>query len=158
MLPPGFGDRFRQELVHSRSGPSVAARLDPLLERIAAAEEHRALPAERVGGSEGAKRIAAGDLLGSEFMRGFFLSEATLADAQSLVRRLQTLLRLLDREATGFVTWGCFADVIVSVAPPRLLRYNVLAFLDAQTDSPNSLIDYAEFVITGKVLILDEFW
>ena len=159
-LPPGFGDRFRQDIVH-RPGPPVAAKLDPLFERIAAAEEHRALPTEKLGVSEGApaqQRIAAGDLLGSEFMRRFFLSNATLADAQSLVRRLQTLLRLLDKEATGFVTWGHFADVIVSVAPPQLLRSNVLAFLDAQADSPNSLIDYAEFVITGKVMILDEFW
>ena len=143
--------------------PSSALLVDPLFERIATnvAEEHHPLPKATLqtpAGSEAKQRTEAGDLLDSEFMRRFFLSETTLADAQSLVQRLQTLLRIIDREASGFVTWGTFADVIVSLAPPKVLRSSVLGFLDAQADSPNSLIDYAEFVITGKVLILDEFW
>ena len=43
------------------------------------------------------------------------------------------------------------ARVILAVAPPSLLRADVMAFMEAQTDDDQALIDYREFIISGKV-------
>jgi hypothetical protein len=138
-------------------GTSFPDELDPLLQRLKAVEGESSwpLPAEAM---RGGRRIAANDLMGHEFMRRFFIGSATLSDAQSLVQRLQTVIKLIDKEETGYIRWSEFTDLIISISPQYLLRSNVIAFLEAQADVPSSFIDYNEFIITGKVLILDEFW
>ena len=61
----------------------------------------------------------------------------------------------MDKDDTGYVSWKCFGRVLVSLAPSHLLRSDVTAFLDAQVDNEDDLVDYKEFSISGKVLILE---
>jgi hypothetical protein len=134
--------------------------LDPLFQAVdEAASVHAVLSAELLEGAEGRTRtrIGAADLAGHDFMRAFFVSKGSLQDAQSLVSRLHTLLRIVDRDASGFVSWGTFSDIILSLAPPHLVRSNVVGFLEAQADAPTALFDYNEFVISGKVSISTAF-
>ena len=107
------------------------------------------------GGTQSRVQIKAEKLVDLEFIRRLFTEDATLADTQHLVRRLQDLLELLDRDASGFVPWESFSRVIMAVLPPNLLRADVTAFLEAQTTSPLDLVDYREFTISGKVLIVE---
>lgn len=53
------------------------------------------------------------------------------------------------------MTWESFARVLLAIAPPSLLRSDVLTFMQAQTESDQNLIDYREFVISGKVMVLE---
>lgn len=61
----------------------------------------------------------------------------------------------MDNEDTGFVSWESFARVLLAIAPPKLLREDVVEFMQAQTDSDQNLVDYREFVISGKVMIVE---
>lgn len=121
-------------------------------------------------------RIRAEKLRDMKFLRNFFLGKATLGDTQELINKMQVserlndiiivvvllivfvikdILELMDKDDTGYVTWKCFGRVLVSLAPKHLLRSDVTAFLDAQVDNEDDLIDYKEFAISGKVLILE---
>lgn len=135
--------------------------LDPLFQRVAQSIAHpqnKALDAEVLKSKDGvAIRIPAQELATSDFMRLFFVEGVSLQAAQKLIGRLSTLVRVVDKEVSGFVTWGTFSDILLALAPPAMLRSTVLDFLQAQTDSPDHLVDYNEFIITGKILILDEF-
>lgn len=73
-----------------------------------------------------------------------------------MIERIETIFRLMDAQDSGFVTWEAFARVLLAVAPPTLLRENVMEFMKAQTDSDQNLVDYREFVISGKVMIVDK--
>ena len=61
----------------------------------------------------------------------------------------------MDKDDSGFVTWESFARILLAVAPPKLLREDVIEFMQAQTDSDQNLVDYREFIISGKVMIVD---
>ncbi len=52
------------------------------------------------------------------------------------------------------MSWEVFSRVLVSLAPSHLLRGDVMAFLSAQVDSLSDLVDYREFAISGKVLVI----
>lgn len=74
---------------------------------------------------------------------------------QNLVERIESVLKLMDSQDTGFVPWETFARVLLAIAPPKLLREDVVEFMQAQTDSDQNLVDYREFVISGKVMIVE---
>lgn len=74
---------------------------------------------------------------------------------QTLVERIESILKLVDAQDSGFVTWESFARVLLAVAPPKLLRDDVVQFMQSQTDSDQNLVDYREFIISGKVMIVD---
>ena len=62
------------------------------------------------------------------------------------------MLELVDVDKTGYVTWEYFGRAVLAVAPPKMLRADVQAFIDAQAEDPQCLIDYREFVISGRVI------
>lgn len=101
-------------------------------------------------------RIRAEKLVDHQFTKRLFNNKATTEDAQSLVNRMEGVLQLLDKNRTGFVTWEEFARVALSLAPPKLLRGDVTAFMDAQTDDSENLVDYREFIISGKVMVINK--
>jgi hypothetical protein len=96
-------------------------------------------------------RIRAERLMGHEFTQRLFNSKASIAEAQSFVRRLEDVFLAIDTAGTGYVTWNQFARVVLALAPPKLLRADVIAFMESQTEDDGALIDFREFVITGKV-------
>ncbi len=100
-------------------------------------------------------RIRAEKLVDHKFTKSLFTKKASMRDTQNLIVRMESMLQLLDPESTGFVSWESFSRVILAVAPSHLLRADVLAFMDAQTDDTANLIDYNEFIISGKVMIIE---
>lgn len=101
-------------------------------------------------------RIRAEKLLDHKFTKKLFNKKATTSQMQNMIYRMESILQLMDPNGTGFVTWECFARLILAVAPSHLLRADVIAFMNAQTDSNENLIDYKEFIISGKVTIIDK--
>jgi len=99
-------------------------------------------------------RIRAEKLLDISFTKKLFNKKTTIKDAQTLLYRMETLFEVIDREKTGYISWESFSSVIISVAPPTLLRADVIAFIEAQCDDMKALIDYREFVITGIAFML----
>lgn len=99
-------------------------------------------------------RIRAEKLLDISFTKKLFNKKTTIKDAQTLLYRMETLFEVIDREKTGYITWESFTSVILSVAPPTLLRADVIAFIEAQCDDMKALIDYREFIITGIIPLL----
>lgn len=100
-------------------------------------------------------RIRSEKLIDLTFMKKLFNTKAPLIETQSFISRLENMLELLDPEETGYVTWDSFTRIILSLAP-HLLRADVIAFMNAQTDDPTNLIDYKEFVISGKVMVVQK--
>lgn len=104
-------------------------------------------------------RMRAEKLIDNRFMKRLFKpnkkSSVSVTDVQSLVARMEDLFVLMDAQATGFVSWEYFTRVLLALAPQHLLRADVIAFLDAQKCDMKSLIDYKEFVISGKVMVLE---
>jgi Ca2+-binding EF-hand superfamily protein len=98
--------------------------------------------------------LKAEKLIDLEFIRRLFSDKISLEESISIVRRLQDLLELIDKDASGYVSWETFSRVILAVAPPNLLRAHVDSFLEAQTDNTEDMLDYREFIITGKVIIV----
>ena len=99
-------------------------------------------------------RVRAEKLVDHRFIKQLFTKKATIEDTQNTVRRLQDMLELVDSDRSGFVTWEAFVRVLLSVAPQHVLRSDVMAFMDAQCDDDQCLIDYREFVISGKVIVV----
>jgi len=99
-------------------------------------------------------RVRAEKLIDHRFIKQLFSKKATIEDTQNLVRRMQDVLELVDSDRSGFVTWEYFARVLLGVAPQHLLRSDVMAFMEAQNQDDQALIDYREFVITGKVIVV----
>ena len=100
------------------------------------------------------QRIRAEKLVDHTFAKRIFAKNATTAQAQNLISRMESVLQLMDPKLTGFVTWECFTRMLVAVAPSHLLRADVMEFMNAQTDDVANLIDYNEFIISGKVMII----
>ena len=99
-------------------------------------------------------RIRAEKLVDHSFIRQLFVKKATIEDTQNLVRRVQDVLELVDSDRSGYVSWEYFARVLLAVAPQHLLRADVVAFMDAQNDNPENMIDYREFIISGKCIVV----
>jgi len=101
------------------------------------------------------QRIRAEQLVDHSFMKRVLHKKVSIAETQNLVERIESVLKLMDSQDTGFVSWECFARVLLAIAPPKLLREDVVEFMQAQTDSDQNLVDYREFVISGKVMIVE---
>lgn len=101
-------------------------------------------------------KIRAESLVEMEFTKKVFNKKATLADAQSLVLRMEDMFILMDSDRTGFVTWEAFARVLLALAPPKLLRSDILNFFDRQKMGADDqcLVNYKEFCISGKALLV----
>lgn len=101
-------------------------------------------------------RIKAEKLTDMKFIRRMFNEKRmTMKDTQELIAKLEDILELMDKENSGYVTWKVFSRVLVSISPKHLLRADVEAFLNAQVDNENDLIDYKEFSISGKVMVVE---
>jgi hypothetical protein len=61
----------------------------------------------------------------------------------------------MDTEDSGYISWKSFTRILLSLSPKHLLRSDITSFLATQVDNENDLINYQEFLITGKVLILE---
>jgi hypothetical protein len=85
-----------------------------------------------------------------------FSEKATIGDSQNLIVRMQDLFDLVDTEGSGYIPWESFSRIILSVSPPWLLRADVTAFLDAQTTNRSCTVNYQEFVMSGKVLLIEK--
>lgn len=101
-------------------------------------------------------RIRAEKLIDLTFTKRLFNTKARIADMQDFIGRLETILELMDKESSGYITWESFARVIISLAPQQLLRADVVAFLEAQSDDQQALVDYKEFLISGKVMVIQK--
>ncbi len=101
-------------------------------------------------------RIRAEKLLDHRFIQNLFSKKMGMKKTQTFLSKLQDMLELIDSEKTGYVTWGVFGRVLVNLAPPHALRADVEEFLDAQVDSDEDQINYREFVISGKVTIIQK--
>ena len=100
--------------------------------------------------------IKAEKLTDMKFIRRMFNEKRmTVKDTQELIAKLEDILELMDKDNTGYVTWKVFSRVLVSIAPKHLLRSDVEAFLSAQVDNENDLVDYKEFSISGKVMVVE---
>jgi len=101
-------------------------------------------------------RIKAEKLTDMKFIRRMFNEKRmTVTATQELIAKLEDILELMDKDNTGYVTWKIFSRVLVSISPKHLLRADVEAFLDAQVDNEDDLIDYKEFSISGKVMVVE---
>jgi Ca2+-binding EF-hand superfamily protein len=101
-------------------------------------------------------RIKAEKLTDMKFIRRMFNEKRmTVTDTQELISKLEDILELMDKDNTGYVSWKVFSRVLVSISPKHLLRADVEAFLAAQVDNEDDLIDYKEFSISGKVMVVE---
>ena len=101
-------------------------------------------------------RIRAEKLIDLSFTKRLFNTKASISDMQSFIQRFETILELMDKESSGYITWEAFARIIISLAPQELLRADVVAFLEAQSDDQQALVDYKEFLISGKVMVVQK--
>ena len=102
-------------------------------------------------------RIRAEKLLDHKFARALFNKKVGVKQIQSLVKRLSDILEMVDPEKSGYVTWQQFGRTVAAVAPPELLRSDIDEFLTAQAnDAQGDYINYHEFLITGKVTIIEK--
>jgi hypothetical protein len=99
-------------------------------------------------------RMRAEKLIDHKFVQALFLKKTTFVQSQDLIHRMEQLLALLDSNQTGYISFEQFTRLILAIAPKHLLRADVEKFFNAQTDRPEDLVDYREFVISGKVLLL----
>ena len=101
-------------------------------------------------------RIRAEKLHDMKFIRRMFRDKRmTIKDTQELIAKLEDILELMDRENSGYVSWKVFSRVLVSISPKHLLRSDIENFLSAQVDDENDLVDYKEFCISGKVMVVE---
>ena len=101
-------------------------------------------------------RIKAEKLIDHKFTKALFSKKAKVKVLQSLIKRLGDVLELVDKDGTGYVTWANFGRVIISLAPQELLRSDIDEFLAAQVNHNEDLINYKEFIISGKVTIIEK--
>jgi hypothetical protein len=101
-------------------------------------------------------RIRAEKLMDHKFTAALFSKKVSVEETQSLVRRLTDVLELVDTEKSGYVTWSHFSRVISALAPQNMLRHDIDEFLAAQASNSEDLINYREFVISGKVGIIEK--
>lgn len=99
-------------------------------------------------------RIRAEKLIDHKFIHALFVKKMTVQDTQDLIRRMEDIIFLLDPEETGYISFEQFTKIICAVAPKHLLKKNIHQFFEFQTESMSNMIDYQEFLISGKVLIL----
>lgn len=101
-------------------------------------------------------RIRAEKLVDHKFIDHLFHKQLDIHQTQMMLKKMQDLLDLIDKESTGYVAWSYFARVLVTLAPADCLREDIETFLDAQVESDEDLINYREFIISGKVHIIEK--
>jgi hypothetical protein len=99
-------------------------------------------------------RIRAEKLIDNKFIHALFVKKMSIQDTQDLIQRMENIIYLLDPQETGYITFEQFMKIIMGVAPKHVLKSNIIKFFEYQTDNMSNLIDYQEFLISGKVLIL----
>ena len=99
-------------------------------------------------------RMRAEKLIDHSFVKRLFLKKVSMQDSQDLIHRMEQLLVLLDPQDSGYVTFEQFTRLILAVSPKHLLRADVVNFMQAQTKNMEDFVDYREFIISGKVLLL----
>lgn len=77
-------------------------------------------------------RIRAEKLIDHSFTKKLFSKKASTSQVQDLIKRMESVLQLMDKDDSGFVTWECFARLILAVAPSHLLRADILAFMSGE--------------------------
>ncbi len=155
-----FNDEFDDD--STVNTPSLAASGDAsdpnTFTRIGFKDTDDVMEYDADGGADYDKKIEkfkAERLADNAFLRRLFTYKAKLEDSQLLLKRISDVCELMDPDQSGLVTWEKFSKVLLSVAPKDLLRGDVTAFLDAQVEDPETLIDYREFSITGRALIIE---
>lgn len=99
-------------------------------------------------------RMRAEKLIDHSFVRKLFVKKSKVQDSQDLIHRMEQLLELLDPDKSGYITFEAFTRLILAVAPRHVVRADVMNFMNAQSKRNDDLVDYNEFIISGKVLIL----
>ncbi len=99
-------------------------------------------------------RIRAEKLIDHKFVKALFVKKMSLQETRNMIFRIENVIQLIDTENTGYITFEQFMKIILSVAPPHLLRADIVNFFQYQTDDLQNLLDYQEFIISGKVLLL----
>lgn len=64
------------------------------------------------------------------------------------------MFELFDKDCTGVIDWNTFTKLILSMIPDRVLRADAVQFIAAQAEDPSSSIDYREFCLSGKVVVI----
>lgn len=102
-------------------------------------------------------RMKAEKLIDHSFVQHFFIYKNTNVQLiQDLLTRSEQLFELIDSQRSGYVTFEAFTRLLIAIAPKHILRSDVLAFVQAQTNNMQDLVDYQEFIISGKVLLLSK--
>ncbi|RYH30154.1 EF-hand domain-containing protein [archaeon] len=100
-------------------------------------------------------RMKAEKLIDHSFIQKFFLyKQKNIALIQDLLQRLEQLFELLDPEKSGYISFEAFTRLLIAVAPKHIIRQDIEAFVQAQTKNLQDMVDYNEFIISGKVLLL----
>lgn len=99
-------------------------------------------------------RIRAEKLIDHKFVKALFVKKMSLQETRNMIFRIENIIQLIDPQNTGYVTFEQFMKITLSVAPPHLLRADIVNFFQYQTDNLQNLLDYQEFIISGKVLLL----
>jgi hypothetical protein len=95
-------------------------------------------------GGERGMNFRAEKLIDTTFLRALFHPQTKLSESQELLRKLSDVLELMEANAgnkKGLVKWEVFSKVLLSLAPPHILRADVTTFLDAQVDDPESEVN-----------------
>lgn len=101
-------------------------------------------------------RIRAEKLVDFSFVRSLFQKSISVLEAQSFIHRLEDLFLLMDEKNSGYITWEGFGRIILAVAPQHILRADVVQFIESQGHDMDNLFDYREFVMSGKVLVIQK--
>lgn len=100
-------------------------------------------------------KMASEYLIHTEFMRHLFVDGATVQQTQDLIFKMQGVFEVFDKECKGVVSWNDFTTLLLSMIPERIIRADAVNFISAQAEDPNGLIDYREFCMSGKVIIIE---
>lgn len=99
-------------------------------------------------------RIRAEKLIDHRFVKALFVKKMSPEETRNLIYRMGNIIQLIDPENTGYITFEQFMKIVLSVAPSHLQRKDIVNFFQYQTDNMQNLLDYQEFLISGKVLLL----
>ena len=123
-------------------GRAKGSKTEAKTTRFADEEEQYAHDMGSIAGvDEGDMKFRAEKLVDTMFLRALFHPQTKLSESQELLRKLCDVLELMEAnngDKKGLVKWEVFSKVLLSLAPPHILRADVTTFLDAQVDDPES--------------------
>lgn len=100
-------------------------------------------------------RMKAEKLIDHSFVQKFFVhKKPNVAAIQEMLLRIEQLFEIIDTDHSGYITFEAFTRLLMAVAPKQIVRQDITTFINAQTDNMADLVDYNEFIISGKVLLL----